>query len=126
MAFTGRESWIATPVSPSRLPNEWFANGILDYMLTDIADALHRPPFVFLDLWPASDKTVVIADHEIAEQVSKASGLMPWSVPKAAPILALTPLTGHNSLLLKEVSKIIGQETGSLQPNRANHVHRAT
>jgi hypothetical protein len=65
---------------------------------------LGNPPIMFLDLRPISYPMVVINSHEVAEQVSRASKLFPWSTPKSPTLDVLLRLAGKHSILTKEVS----------------------
>ncbi|KAI1420271.1 cytochrome P450 [Xylaria sp. FL1777] len=62
-------------------------------------EELGRPPLMFVDLRPVNLPMVLVTNHEIAEQVSKASNLFPTSLPKAN-LEYLEPLTGRKSILV--------------------------
>ncbi|KAI0971270.1 cytochrome P450 [Xylaria arbuscula] len=69
-----------------------------DMALADMHQDLGRPPLMFVDLRPLNHPIVVITNHEIAEQVSKASILFPTSVPKSS-FKYLEHLIGPTSIL---------------------------
>ncbi|KAI0200172.1 cytochrome P450 [Astrocystis sublimbata] len=54
-----------------------------DLALVDMSKALGRPPLMFVDLRPISEPVVVVADHEIADAITKASKSFPTSPPKS-------------------------------------------
>jgi cytochrome P450 len=74
----------------------------LDIVLDDIKQDLGNPPVFMLDLRPVAFPMCVIASHEAAEQISRASKLFPWSTPKSPTVHTLVPLIGRRSILLKE------------------------
>lgn len=74
-----------------------------DEAMAAIYEQLGSPPIVLLDLWPASWPIVLVANHEAAERVTKATKLFPWSTPKSPTMGALVYLTGARSLLNQEV-----------------------
>jgi hypothetical protein len=49
---------------------------------------------------------IVVASHEIAEQITKASKLHPWSVTKSPTIRDLRGLIGDKSMLNAEVCRL--------------------
>ncbi|KAI1312023.1 cytochrome P450 [Xylaria venustula] len=69
-----------------------------DMALADMHQALGRPPLMFVDLRPLNHPILVVTNHEIAEQVSKASTLFPTSVPKSS-FKYLEHLIGPTSIL---------------------------
>ncbi|KAK4208222.1 hypothetical protein QBC37DRAFT_432288 [Rhypophila decipiens] len=74
-----------------------------DYVFTDICDALGRPPLILLDLRPINASVCLVGSHEVAEQISKASKLFPWSPIKYPQTIApLHHMIGDGSILLRE------------------------
>jgi len=69
-------------------------------------EKLGSPPIVLVDLWPASWPVVLVANHEAAERVTKATKLFPWSTPKSATMGPLVYLTGTRSLICQEVRRL--------------------
>ncbi|KAJ8132862.1 hypothetical protein O1611_g762 [Lasiodiplodia mahajangana] len=69
-----------------------------DVIFSDMSEALGRPPLMLVDLRPISKPMVVIMNHEIAEQVSRASTLFPTSPPKVS-FKHLEHLVGPTSIL---------------------------
>lgn len=67
-------------------------------MFEEMHDDLGRPPLMLVDLRPVNRPTVLVTNHEIAEQVSRASTLYPTSVPKTY-LDNLEPLLGPTSIL---------------------------
>ncbi|KAI8954549.1 cytochrome P450 [Xylaria longipes] len=69
-----------------------------DMIFLDMHEALGKPPLMFVDLRPVNRPMVLVTNHEIAEQVSKASALFPTSPPKSS-LKYLEHLTGPTSIL---------------------------
>ncbi|KAK1762225.1 cytochrome p450 [Phialemonium atrogriseum] len=86
--------------------NEFLSRGSpdrhVDYVFTEIKEALGNPSVVFLDLRPVSYLMCIINGHEVAEQISRSSKLFQWSTPKSPTLADLQRLTGPESLLNKE------------------------
>lgn len=59
---------------------------------------LGRPPLVLVDLRPMSRPLVLVGNHEIAEQISKATKLYPTSAPKN-DLAYMEPIIGPKSIL---------------------------
>lgn len=66
-------------------------------------EALEKPPIMLLDNWPIVPPMVVVANHEVAEQVSRSSADFPYSVMKSPSVDHIVDLIGPNSILLKQV-----------------------
>lgn len=62
-----------------------------------------RPPVMFVDVRPLERPMLVIANNEVAEQVTKASTRWISSTPKSPTLKDIHHLTGHNSILTDEV-----------------------
>lgn len=45
----------------------------------------------------------IIADHEVAEQVARATKTFPYSLPKSPMMTYIDPLVGHHSLVSIQV-----------------------
>lgn len=73
-----------------------------DYVFAEIQQELGNPPMFNFDMRPLARPMVVIANHELAEQASRASKTFPWSTHKSPSLHEISPLTGENSLLAKE------------------------
>lgn len=62
--------------------------------------ALGRPPVMCVDLWPVQSlPLLVVASHDIAEQVSKPSKPFPRSTPKSPTVDLLVHLIGPSSIV---------------------------
>ncbi|OIW22527.1 cytochrome P450 [Coniochaeta ligniaria NRRL 30616] len=68
----------------------------------DIYESLGRPPVFVVDLRPVSYAILVVANHEVAEQISRVSPLFPWSVTKSPTNHANDQLVGKDSMNVKE------------------------
>lgn len=64
--------------------------------------SLYPPELVFFDLRPASYNLCVVLSHHIAEQVSRATKTMSYSVPKSPTVGDLIPIVGHHSIINAE------------------------
>lgn len=70
-----------------------------------MADRLGKPPVWLLDIRPfAPFATAVIQNHEVADQVARASKEFPYSTPRASTLQTL-PLLGTRSLFATEVNQ---------------------
>lgn len=73
-------------------------------------EALGKPPIMLLDNWPVVPPMVVIASHEVAEQVSKPSKYFPqYSATKSPSVDRIVSLIGPNSILFKQVNAFQAQ-----------------
>ncbi|KAH8895510.1 cytochrome P450 [Thozetella sp. PMI_491] len=77
-------------------------NRHIDIVLNDIKQDLGNPPIFLLDLRPVAYPMCVVANHEVAEQISRSSKLFPWSTPKSPTVHSLVHLIGRRSILLKQ------------------------
>lgn len=80
-------------------------------------EALGKPQIMLVDNWPIVPPMVIIASHEIAEQVSRPSNTFPYSAPKSPSVDRIIDLVGPHSILLKQVGPIFYLFDSS-------HVHR--
>ncbi|KAI0154588.1 cytochrome P450 [Xylariaceae sp. FL1272] len=74
------------------------ANRHPDMIFAEMHQALGRPPLMLVDLRPVNRPMVLVTNHEVAEQVSRASALFPTSVPKS-DLGYLEHITGATSIL---------------------------
>ncbi|KAI0434723.1 cytochrome P450 [Xylaria sp. FL1042] len=75
-------------------------NGHPDLAFQAINEALGRPPLMLVDLRPFGPAMVIVRSHEIAEQVSKASKQLPYSLPKIPQVYGhIVHVTGPTSIL---------------------------
>ena len=70
-----------------------------DIVLGNIFESLGRPPLIILDIRPLNYPIVIVADHEVAEQVTRASKGFPYSLPKSPTMTYIDPLVGQHSLV---------------------------
>lgn len=80
---------------------------------------------MLLDLRPISYPMLVICNHEVAEQLTKASARYSSSTPKSPTLRDIWHLTGNNSILTDEVCRPKGPLIITSQ-QRADHPHRAS
>ncbi|KAF2876129.1 cytochrome P450 [Massariosphaeria phaeospora] len=73
-----------------------------DYVFRDMSRSMANPELVFVDLRPAFYPMLVIASHDIAEQVSKSSKAFHYGCTKSPTVHALGPLIGTRSILSSE------------------------
>jgi hypothetical protein len=69
-----------------------------------MSEALGRPPLVFADLRPFGPPMIIVRSHEVAEQISKASKLFPYGLPKMPQVYGhMVHVTGPTSILAAHV-----------------------
>ncbi|KAK0638511.1 cytochrome P450 [Cercophora newfieldiana] len=73
-----------------------------DEIFVKMSEELGRPPVFLVDNRPVSWPMILIASHEAAEQITRASKLHPWSVPKSPSVGDIVHVIGSKSLLIKE------------------------
>lgn len=78
-------------------------NHSLDIVLGKIFESLGNPPLIMLDIRPLNYAMAIIGNHEVAEQVSRASKIFPYSLPKSPTMTYIDPLVGHHSLVSIQV-----------------------
>ncbi|RAL07032.1 cytochrome P450 [Aspergillus homomorphus CBS 101889] len=72
-----------------------------DHIFSQIHETLGRPPVILFDYRPICRPVLVIASHEVAEQISRSSKQFRFSVPKLG-LGFLEPVIGHTSILSAE------------------------
>jgi hypothetical protein len=72
-------------------------------MFVNMHEELGRPGIFFVDTRPVSWPMLLIGDHQMAEQLSKATKLQPWSTPKSPTVQDIIHVIGSKSLLTQEV-----------------------
>ena len=72
-----------------------------DYLFEEMWNELGRPSCFLVDLWPATWPLLIVANHDIAEQFSKANRQFAYSTPKSPTVNELTPLIGGQSMLIR-------------------------
>ncbi|KAH7303533.1 cytochrome P450 [Stachybotrys elegans] len=77
---------------PDRHPDKIFA---------EMSDSIGSPPLMLVDLRPVNQPMVLVGTHDIAEQISRASDLLPTSAPKS-PLGYMMPLIGTKSIVAAE------------------------
>lgn len=71
--------------------------------MAEIHKDIGSPPFFMLDMRPINPPTVVIANYELAEQLSKPSKGFPYSVHKAPTTVRMIPLIGSKAIFFHQV-----------------------
>jgi cytochrome P450 len=75
-------------------------NGHPDLAFVAMNEALGRPPLMLVDLRPVGPAMVIVRSHEVAEQVSRATKLLPHSLPKMPQVYEhMSHITGPSSIL---------------------------
>ncbi|GKZ90012.1 hypothetical protein CBS63078_3259 [Aspergillus niger] len=91
-----------------RIYHEVMQSGSLDrdhdHIFSQIHESLGRPPIVLFDYRPICRPVLVIANHEVGEQISRSSKQFRSSVPKLG-LSFLEPVIGHTSILSAEGEK---------------------
>ncbi|RAH66289.1 cytochrome P450 monooxygenase [Aspergillus aculeatinus CBS 121060] len=83
------------------IAQQGFQDGDHDHIFAQIHETLGRPPVVLFDYRPICRPVLVIASHEVAEQISRPSQQFRFSVPKLG-LGFLEPVIGHTSILAAE------------------------
>ncbi|KEY72659.1 hypothetical protein S7711_09159 [Stachybotrys chartarum IBT 7711] len=73
-----------------------------DAIFSDMHAALGKPPIMLVDNWPIVPPMVIVASHEVAEQVSRPSATFQYSALKSSSVDRIVDLIGPNSILLKQ------------------------
>ncbi|KAI0883929.1 cytochrome P450 [Annulohypoxylon maeteangense] len=76
-----------------------------DIIFAEMHRALGEPPIMLLDNWPIVPPMVIVASHDVAEQVSRPSTKFQFSAPKSSSVDRIVNLIGPNSILLKQNEK---------------------
>ncbi|KAL2864274.1 cytochrome P450 [Aspergillus lucknowensis] len=71
----------------------------IDQVFLEVDEQLNHPPLFVVDLRPVLHVICVICSHEVAEQISRSTKALPYSVPKGNSMDIFMPLMGPNSLL---------------------------
>jgi hypothetical protein len=66
--------------------------------------SIGNPEIMLVDVRPFNHPILFIRSHLVAEQVSKQTKLMPYSVGKSPTMEFVTPITGPNSIITLSVS----------------------
>lgn len=69
-------------------------------------EALGKPPFFLVDNRPIVPPMIIVASHEVAEQISRPSKDFPYSVTKSSSVDRISDLIGPSSILLKQVNPL--------------------
>lgn len=78
-----------------------------DMALVAMSQALGRPPLMYVDMRPISQPMVVVADHDIADQLTRATPIFPTSPPKSSRSLdRLQYMMGPTSIFSTHVRAI--------------------
>lgn len=73
-----------------------------DEIFEEMSKRLGYPPVFLVDVRPFSWPLLVVANHESAEMISKASKMFPWSTPKSPSVQDVIHVVGYKSLLTQE------------------------
>jgi cytochrome P450 len=69
-----------------------------DYVFNEMLQKAGNPPLMFIDLWPVHQGIVLIADHDLGEQITASTDAHPASLPRLG-LTALNPVIGETSIL---------------------------
>jgi cytochrome P450 len=70
-----------------------------DYIFRDMLEELGNPELFFADIRPISYGMCVVASHNVAEQITRATKQFPYSVPKSPTFKSFGPLIGKTSII---------------------------
>ena len=75
-----------------------------DILFREIKEHLGNPPVYLLDVRPAQGYPLgLICSHEVAEQISRATKALPYSMDKSPTMDFMEPMTGPHSILTRQV-----------------------
>ncbi|CAI6341713.1 unnamed protein product [Periconia digitata] len=95
--FMGNLATIGTAVAQLKDPRRH-----TDYAFEKLWKDAGYPQITLLDLRPLNPPLLLVASHEVAEQISKASKEHTWSVTKSPTMGALLDMIGKKSILVAE------------------------
>ncbi|KAI0404661.1 cytochrome P450 [Xylaria palmicola] len=73
-----------------------------DKIFEEMWMSMGRPPLMLVDLRPVNAPMVLVPSHDIAEQISKPTQLLPLSTTKSPTWTHMIPIIGESSILGKE------------------------
>lgn len=73
-----------------------------DYAFEEIWDSLGQPPAFLMDLYPVDCAFLIVADPEIAEEISAPNPAFKYSLPKSDTLMSMYRLIGLESLIIAE------------------------
>jgi len=71
-----------------------------------------------IDIWPLNYPMAIIINHDIAEQISRASKNYPYGTPKSPTMKYLNPIIGKHSLVSINVSPALLSSLSTGIPKR--------
>lgn len=77
--------------------------GSLDRVIRDMHEAAGRPPIFLIDNWPIIPAMTVVANHEVAEQITRPTAHFPYSLIKSPSVERLSAIIGPKSIFFKNV-----------------------
>lgn len=78
----------------------------IDYVFMSVAKSVGTNSICLFDVRPASYLICVVLSHEVAEQISKATKLQPWSTPKSPTVTDIEAIVGSHSIIMAQVSSV--------------------
>ncbi|KIW84733.1 hypothetical protein Z517_00121 [Fonsecaea pedrosoi CBS 271.37] len=73
-----------------------------DYAFEEIWESLGRPPAYLMDLLPVDTVFLIVADPDIAEQITQPNSVFKYSLPKSDTLMSMYRLIGLESLIIAE------------------------
>ncbi|KIW30827.1 uncharacterized protein PV07_02521 [Cladophialophora immunda] len=73
-----------------------------DYAFEEIWESLGRPPAFLMDLNPVDSVFLIVADPEVAEQITQPNSVFKYSLPKSDTLMSMYRLIGLESLIIAE------------------------
>ncbi|KAJ9641506.1 hypothetical protein H2199_005476 [Coniosporium tulheliwenetii] len=74
----------------------------IDYVFMSVAKSVGTNSICLFDVRPASYIICVVLSHEVAEQISRATKLHPWSTPKSPTMTDVKPIVGSHSIIMAQ------------------------
>lgn len=66
-------------------------------------EAAGRPPLFLIDNWPIIPAMIVIANHDVAEQITRPTAHFPYGLVKSPSVERMSAIIGPKSILSKNV-----------------------
>ncbi|OAP64136.1 hypothetical protein AYL99_00108 [Fonsecaea erecta] len=73
-----------------------------DYAFEEIWESLDRPPAFLMDLNPVDGVFLIVADPDVAEQITQPTSTFKYSLPKSDTLMSMYRLIGLESLIIAE------------------------
>lgn len=92
--------WVSRAHRPYNILNQLTK---ADIVFREIKEHLGNPPVYFLDVRPAQEYPLgIVCSHEVAEQITRVTKALPYSMEKSPTMAFIEPVTGPSSILTRQ------------------------